>query len=92
MDNAWEEMHSGSDITLPGIYKFIIKFITPVFLLFILGFWTFQRAIPVLLLKNVEKSNIPFILLTRFILLALFVTFCILVKIAWEKKGEKIES
>jgi len=92
MDNAWEEMHSGSDITLPRIYKFIIKFITPAFLLFILGFWTFQRAIPVLLLKNVEKSNIPFILFTRFILLALFATFCILVKIAWKKKGEKIES
>jgi NSS family neurotransmitter:Na+ symporter len=92
MERAWEEMHSGSDITLPGIYKFIIKYITPLFLLFILISWTVQYAIPTLLLKNVPEENIPFVLMTRIILLLLFVGLCILVKISWDKKGEKIET
>lgn len=85
MDRAWEEMHSGSDITLPKLYKFIIKYITPVFLIFILGFWTIQYAIPILFLKNAGK-NLPFIILTRIILISLFLTICFSVKKAWEKK------
>ncbi|MCM8772773.1 MAG: sodium-dependent transporter [Candidatus Omnitrophica bacterium] len=92
MENAWEEMHSGSDINLPSFYKFIIKYITPSFLIFILLFWTVQYAIPTLLLKNVKPENLPYILITRFILLVIFVVLCILVKISWDRKGEKIET
>jgi len=92
IDRAWEEMHSGSDINLPKIYKFIIKYITPLFLIFILLFWTIQYAIPTLLLKNVGRENLPYILMTRIILLILFLSLCILVKISWDKKGEKFES
>jgi len=92
MEKAWEEMHSGSDIILPRIYKFIIKYITPLFLIAILTTWTIQYAIPILLLKNVSKDNLPYILMTRIILLLLFIGLCILVKISWSKKGEKIET
>ncbi|HOK57044.1 MAG TPA: sodium-dependent transporter [bacterium] len=92
MENAWEEMHSGSDITLPKFYKFIIKYITPLFLICILISWTVQYAIPTLLLKNIPKENIPFVFMTRIILLLLFIVLCILVKISWSKKGEKIET
>ncbi len=92
MEKAWEEMHSGSDIKLPKFYKFIIKYITPLFLLSILFFWTIQYAIPTLLLKNVNLENLPYILITRIIMVLLFIGLCILVKISWSKKGEKFES
>jgi cellulose synthase/poly-beta-1,6-N-acetylglucosamine synthase-like glycosyltransferase len=92
MEKAWEEMHSGSDITLPKFYKFVIKYITPLFLLCILISWTVQYAIPTLLLKNIPEENIPFVLMTRIILVLLFIGLCILVKISWDKKGEKIET
>jgi SNF family Na+-dependent transporter len=39
MDKAWDEIHKGADMRVPRIYKFIIKYITPVFLFFILGMW-----------------------------------------------------
>lgn len=86
IDRAWEEMHSGSDIRIPKVFKFIIKYITPLFLLTILGFWTYQQAIPTLMLEDAPRENIPFIIATRVIMLALFVTLCLLVKKAWEKK------
>lgn len=86
IDRAWEEMHSGSDIRIPKIYKFIIRYVTPVFLFFILGFWTYQQAIPTLLLRGVAKENVPFVIVTRFVLLALFLIICFMVKKAWEKK------
>lgn len=86
IDRAWEEMHSGSDIKIPEFYKFIIRYITPAFLLFILIFWTYQQAIPTLMLKGVPEENIPVVILTRIILLVLFITICLMVKKAWEKK------
>jgi neurotransmitter:Na+ symporter, NSS family len=33
MDKGWEEITRGSDIKVPRVYKFVIKFITPVFIL-----------------------------------------------------------
>jgi hypothetical protein len=38
MDKGWRELHKGADMNIPVIYKFIIKYITPTFLLFIFLF------------------------------------------------------
>ncbi|WP_016988287.1 sodium-dependent transporter [Flavobacterium sp. ACAM 123] len=35
MDKGWREITSGADIKVPNIYKFIIKFVTPVLLIII---------------------------------------------------------
>jgi hypothetical protein len=35
IDKGWDELHQGADIRIPSIYKFIIKYITPTFLLII---------------------------------------------------------
>ncbi len=35
MDKGWREINHGGDITVPGIYRFIIKWITPFLLLFV---------------------------------------------------------
>ncbi len=45
IDRAWDEMHTGADIRLPKIYKFIIKYVTPVVLIIILGSYLFQGGI-----------------------------------------------
>jgi neurotransmitter:Na+ symporter, NSS family len=87
IDRAWEEMHFGSDIRIPRTFKFIIRYVTPLFLFFILGFWTYQQAIPTLLLKGVAKENIPYVILTRLVLITIFLTICFLVKKAWERKA-----
>ena len=35
IDRGWRELLSGADMKVPLIYKFVIKFVTPVFLLFV---------------------------------------------------------
>ncbi|PTX19632.1 SNF family Na+-dependent transporter [Pontibacter mucosus] len=35
MDRGWREINSGADIKVPDIYKYIIKFVTPVLLLWV---------------------------------------------------------
>jgi NSS family neurotransmitter:Na+ symporter len=42
MDRGWDEMKKGAEIQIPGIFYYIIKFVTPAFLLTILLAYAFQ--------------------------------------------------
>ena len=86
MDRAWDEVHKGADMRIPKIYKFIIKYITPLFLFFILGMWFVQEWIPIIFMKGVSEVNRPYILFTRLGLVVAFIVLAILVKIAWRKR------
>ncbi|MBN2830783.1 MAG: sodium-dependent transporter [Candidatus Omnitrophica bacterium] len=86
MERAWDEIHKGADMRVPKIYKFIIKYITPLFLFFILGMWFKQEWLPIILMKNVSCADRPFVLSTRLGLLIIFSVLVILVKIAWQKR------
>lgn len=86
MEKAWEEIHHGADMNIPKIYKFIIKYVTPLFLIFILSFWAYQEWWPTILMKNVPSPDRPFVLATRFLLITVFTILAVMVKIAWRKK------
>lgn len=86
IDKAWEEIHHGAELHVPKIYKFIIKYITPAFLLFILGFWFWQQGLSVILMKGVSAENFPFVIATRLMLVAMFLILAILVGIAWRRR------
>lgn len=87
MQNAWEEIHRGADMAIPPVYKFVIKYITPLFLITILGIWFFQEWLPVILMKGISAQNKPFVLATRLGLLGLFTLQAMLVRMAWKKRG-----
>jgi SNF family Na+-dependent transporter len=86
MEKAWTELHVGSDIMIPGVYRFIIKYITPAFLLLILGFWLVQEGVPVILMTKVAPENVRYVLGTRIMLVALFANLAALVWFAWRHR------
>ena len=86
IEKAWDEIHKGADMRVPGIYKFIIRYITPVFLFVILGVWFLQEWLPIILMKNVAQENRIFIFGTRIGLFAVFALLAVLVKLAWRKR------
>jgi SNF family Na+-dependent transporter len=86
MDRAWSELHSGSDIRIPRAYRFIIKYVTPLFLLLILGSWFIQEGWPTLLLERTPREKVPFVIGTRVLLLDLFAALAFLVWLAWRKR------
>ena len=92
MEKAWEEIHTGASLGIPKIYKFIIKYVTPLFLFFILGFWFIQQGIPTILMHNVSAANRPYVLFTRVGLLIIFLVLAFLVKIAWRRKRKAREA
>ncbi len=86
MEKAWDEIHRGADMRVPRAYKFIIKYITPAFLLFILGMWFWQEWMPFIFMQGVTPENKPYVLATRIGLLGIFLVLGFLVKIAWKKR------
>lgn len=86
MNNAWEEIHHGADLRIPKFYKFIIKYITPAFLFFVLGFWLYQEGIPTMMMRNLPPEDKPYALATRIFLILIFSALAILVNIAWRKR------
>ena len=91
MEKAWSEIHHGAQLTVPKIYKFIIKYVTPIFLFIILGAWFYQEGIPTILMKNVSITDKPYILATRWGLIILFLILAILTKIAWARRRAREE-
>ncbi|MFA5857736.1 MAG: sodium:calcium symporter [Elusimicrobiota bacterium] len=86
IDKAWEEMHTGAEIKIPKIYKFIIKYITPAVLIIILAAWTIQYAVPTLFMDGISAANRPAVLYTRILLVTLFAILVILVRQAWKTR------
>ena len=86
---GWAEMHKGADIKVPGIFKFIMKYVTPVYLLIILGVWTCQDAIGKFLMRGEPAERRPYLWAARILMALIISAVCILVHKAWKKK--KIE-
>ncbi|MFC1692814.1 sodium-dependent transporter [Candidatus Latescibacterota bacterium] len=83
IDRAWKEIHRGADVKLPWIFRIVIKYITPSFLLIILFTWTYQQAIPILKMEGVSPENRIWVMLTRILLISLIVVLIMLIKRAW---------
>ncbi len=86
IEKAWEEIHHGAEMTIPKFYKPIIKYVTPLFLFFILGFWFIQQGIPTILMQGAPDSQKPYILASRIGLILLFAAIAYLVRKAWYRK------
>jgi len=94
IDKAWDEMHRGADMKIPRIYRFIMKYITPTFLIVILAAWLYQNWGPVIMMEATPPENIPYILGIRVMLVVVFVTLSVALKIAWKNKkfpGHQVE-
>lgn len=88
MSKGWEEIKRGATTSIPKIFFYIIKYITPLFLFAILAIWFYQSAIDVLLMKNIVHSNKPYAWGARVMMLIIFIVFAFLVRKSWRmKKG-----
>ena len=86
MDRAWTELHAGSDITIPRFYRFIIRYVTPLILIAILGTWLYQEGWSSITMKGVKPEDQPYVIATRLGLLALLGLLAFLVARAWKSR------
>jgi hypothetical protein len=45
MDRGFAELRRGAEIRIPSFVKFIIKYVSPVYLLVVFGFWCYNELI-----------------------------------------------
>jgi len=93
MEEAWTQLHVGSDITIPRIYRFIIKYGTPLFLLTILGSWLYRSRVDVFLFRKaadesgpIAAGDLPYVIGTRALLLGVLIALAIFVKVLWRRR------
>ncbi|GAB1370794.1 sodium-dependent transporter [Candidatus Kapaibacterium sp.] len=89
MDKGWEEINKGADIRIPKIVYYVMKYVTPLYIGFILIYWTFVDAIPILLMKNQPPENVPYLWGARIMMVLLYAGFTWLVYKAWKINKHK---
>jgi SNF family Na+-dependent transporter len=91
MDRGWKEIHLGANIRVPLVYKYIIKFVTPLYLLLMWVFWSKQKFWPVIKMEGVLPENKPYILGARLMILGLWILCGVLVAILWKNRKKEVE-
>jgi hypothetical protein len=75
------------------VFRFILTWVTPAYLLVILAWWAVTDALPILRLERaagggpVDPASVPYVWAARGILVALVVVFLILIRRAWRRNG-----
>ncbi|OGQ25816.1 MAG: sodium:calcium symporter [Deltaproteobacteria bacterium RIFCSPHIGHO2_02_FULL_50_15] len=76
-DRAWNEITQGADIRIPRIFYYILKYVTPLFLLLLLIAWLYQSGIDILLLRGVPDEKVTTIVFARIIMSLYFMALCL---------------
>lgn len=89
IDKGWDLLHEGALIKIPRIYKFIIKYITPTYLLLILGVWFWQDWRPIFMLKGVAEADKIYVLSARIGIIVLLLVMVGLIRVAWRHRDKE---
>ena len=86
LKRGWRELHHGASLHLAPVFKFVIRYVTPAYLLFILGFWFYDNAKPTISLTSVDPANRPYVLGTRWMLIGFFLILAISMRAALRRR------
>jgi len=84
---GWKEMHKGGDLRIPRIFKLIMKYVTPVYILVIFGVWTYQDAVGKFLMKGVPAERHPYLWAARALFALVIITVIVLTHAAFKRKA-----
>lgn len=73
LDKGWADMHEGAQIKVPYYYKFIIKYVSPLFIMAMLVSFFYQNYETVILMKGVGAADRPYIWGARALIVGLLV-------------------
>jgi len=96
IDRGWRELHHGADIRIPGIFKPIMKWVTPLFLFVLLGWWSVTEAVPTLLMRNLDHPSARVLethWFSRAVMLLMLAAGLVMIRKAWrgkEARGQQV--
>jgi SNF family Na+-dependent transporter len=88
-ENAWRELHEGASIRIPRFFKPILTYVTPLFLLVMMIWWTKDEAIPTLLYNGIPESEHGVRTASRLVMLGILIVQLFLIRAAWARRARK---
>jgi hypothetical protein len=92
---GWEELHKGAELRVPAFFRFVIRYVTPVYLGAILAFWLVTDGWRTVLMKKLmpdgtlgnlyTPEQIPWVWAARGVCLLLLAGACELIRRAWKR-------
>jgi SNF family Na+-dependent transporter len=89
IDRGWEEMTRGATIRIPGVYRFVIRWVMPIGLGAILLAWAVRSMVPQLSLGHVAPENRPYVVGARLMLLVMLGFFMWLARAASRSAAQR---
>ena len=86
IERGWREIHHAAEIRFHPIFKVVIKYVTPAYLLFVLGFWFYDNAKSVIGMAGVDPANRPYVLAVRWMLIGLLATLALTMRAALHRR------
>jgi NSS family neurotransmitter:Na+ symporter len=86
-EQMWEELHHGASIRIPKFYKTIMTYITPMFLMVMMAWWTVDEAIPTLMMEGETPERAATRWASRGVLVAILLVQMWLIKKAWARRA-----
>jgi SNF family Na+-dependent transporter len=78
-DNAWAEIEKGAQVPAPRIFYYVMKYVTPLYLLVLFVAWTWQQGPAVLTMRGVAPADQAWRWGARLAMLGVFLGLCWLV-------------
>lgn len=83
----WAAIHEGAAIRIPVFFKYVMTWVTPVFLLVMMAWWTVQEAIPTLLMAGRPADEVPVRWASRLVMLGILAGQLLLIRAAWVRRA-----
>ncbi|WKZ32725.1 MAG: sodium-dependent transporter [Thermodesulfobacteriota bacterium] len=80
-EKAWSEITRGAHIRISRLFFYVMKYVTPAFLMIILAAWTYQQ------LPSVLAKSEAGVWAARAFLAALLAALVLSVRVAWKRRG-----
>jgi len=82
-EQAWEEIHRGAQVRVPQFFRWILTYVTPLYLLVLFGVWAIQYSPTAFAMEGVPPDEIPWRWGARLLLLGSFGIICFAVRQAF---------
>lgn len=91
INKGWGEIGRGAQMRIPSLFRWIMKYVTPLYLLILFVAWVWQKAPAVITMKGVAPENYPYLWGARGLLILVLVLFLVLTKIAWARRKRGVQ-
>lgn len=92
MAKGWPEITRGADIRVPRVFYYVLKYVTPVYLIVLLVGWAGQESRNVWIMKDVPTEHQPYIWGARILIGLIILILLILIALAGRLRKEATEN